>query len=383
MKANETIGDDVLSKVDALGIWDGKCARVIKHRGPVFHRLHQGRRGTALVLTIEETVYALMRTNFVLLDERIQALVSEKNILKEILATRDWPRLLRIHVYLAVIARGKTPEVIGGTSCDPECITNEMAKLVVSGDKNGKEVADAAGWHMPCDNPAAEAMRSDSTTGTACLLCRGDDDLLTRNGAQWSFVPPHFWQQELPWEDAYPRSSHQAKVAAAAEMYIVALLNRRPHNVQPNAANAMPYEVVQKFREICGTIYPVEPLTITKALFEVEGVPLYATTADSACMSLLASGAIATKKSLQAPEGERVGPACDEEQVTERTVKTDQSVDHTRDSGGSFGKGTGAGRASQPKGQVVGGDSDDGMAIIAVSNFFSVYFLNINCNITY
>ncbi|UKJ90710.1 hypothetical protein MACJ_001644 [Theileria orientalis] len=95
--------------VSAIGVWKDNFSTILHHRGSTFHKLTLGRSFNTLFLNLEETVFALLRTNFLLLDYHTRSVVDPYDILNDLFDNFRLADLLKIHVYLAFQRLGKSP----------------------------------------------------------------------------------------------------------------------------------------------------------------------------------------------------------------------------------------------------------------------------------
>ncbi|AFZ79942.1 hypothetical protein BEWA_027910 [Theileria equi strain WA] len=95
--------------ITAVGIWKKSHSVVPYHSGATFHRLAEVKRHKILAISTEETIFALLRTNFILIDRESDQILLAKDIFKRIEDSNDTETLLRVHVYLSLQRIGKFP----------------------------------------------------------------------------------------------------------------------------------------------------------------------------------------------------------------------------------------------------------------------------------
>ncbi|BAM40560.1 conserved hypothetical protein [Theileria orientalis strain Shintoku] len=95
--------------ISALGVWKDNFSTILHHRGSTFHKLTIGRSYNTFFLNLEETVFALLRTNFLLLDYHTRSVVGPYDILNDLFDNFRLADLLKIHVYLALQRLGRSP----------------------------------------------------------------------------------------------------------------------------------------------------------------------------------------------------------------------------------------------------------------------------------
>ncbi|KAK1933370.1 hypothetical protein X943_003362 [Babesia divergens] len=345
----------IATKAVAIGLWNGEYAVVLQHRGPVFHKLARNRGGNVLVLNEEETVFALMRTTFALFHADTYEMVTAESILSSLLAAKQYRRLLKVHVYLGVIALGKTPETI-----DPEVDTSHHRRQIVPGDNSpatdSKSRAEVASISHSTDEATADVTKGQKTN-VAELEGRSQRGEPAKSGLKLSTA-----QQK----DAENQTS-RGNIDSLSGTCLNKTLQKLQHLLQETEivdTKAMPYEVMERFKNICGTIYPIEPLTIERPLFAVEGTWVYAVTADAGCLELLERlTALNPGNGNHAKDEVLTSALCghhNPERSDKTTVHTYQTSTHSDDAVDPDRSG-----------------SAPAKCVVAVSNFDSIYFLNI------
>ncbi|KAK2197913.1 hypothetical protein BdWA1_000916 [Babesia duncani] len=89
--------------IDAIGVWDGRVTSIIQHRGYTMHKLALNRNEMKLTLNTQETLFALFRCKFLLIDLQTRGIVGPREILERL----DLNELLKVHAYLALKRAGK------------------------------------------------------------------------------------------------------------------------------------------------------------------------------------------------------------------------------------------------------------------------------------
>ncbi|KAK1444766.1 hypothetical protein BgAZ_106720 [Babesia gibsoni] len=308
------------AKVDALGLWDGCFTTVLQHRRPVFHKLSQGRRGKLLVLDEAETVFALLRTTFALFEVNSFEPVTAEGILRGLIERMECNRLLKVHVYLAVVAMDKTPEPL---SKEPIKYQNKEHRSYIKAHFPQKDERE------PVDQPLSH---DDMDAGSAHDT--GFDGILPFKDDSQSHVGSNRLEEHV--KSGYQQTREMEDSELLLDEVALGGLSKALSKTEIRDAKVAPCEVMHSFRSICGVIYPVEPLTVEEPLFSLSGTRVYATTADALCTDLLQRIPRSNKEDTTLPV------AVDKDDIKESSV-----LKH-------FG--------------------DD--FIVAVSNFDSVYFLH-------
>uniref|UniRef100_A0A3B0MUF0 Uncharacterized protein n=1 Tax=Theileria annulata TaxID=5874 RepID=A0A3B0MUF0_THEAN len=111
MDFNESFGPEIVKQFSAFGLWNNGNSVVFHHKGSTFHRLSLGRsfNNSHLYLSLEETIFALLRTDFVLVDNDTKDFVTPESLIHSLENDHRVCDLLRVHVYLAFQRLGKCP----------------------------------------------------------------------------------------------------------------------------------------------------------------------------------------------------------------------------------------------------------------------------------
>ncbi|CDR97133.1 hypothetical protein BBBOND_0310360 [Babesia bigemina] len=367
-------------RLDAVGVWDGTQATVFQHRGPVFHKLATARRKGALVLTTEETVYALLRTKFALFHKDTLERVTAEELLRGIVASREFERLLRVHVYLAVVAQGTAVERI---SKNADIASLDCSAPCVHGDEQRQNQAAAHASHRTIDpsSHGGTALDPDEAiTATISNNTRDGGDDNEHNGGNCASPSDPAALQAEPLTGSSTRLPNPTNGKPWPD---IETLNDALQRIELDGAKCMPHELLQKFRDICGTIYPVEPVTIDAPIFAIEGAPVYAVTADTMCSKLLGSSATGIKCNY----GHSDDGAC-LDATSNHGTKTFSETEAAEKGMGQISQ-CKARQAGVPNGNDsctmdgAGPVGANGRCVVAVSNFDTVYFLDVKNNITY
>ncbi|GBE59185.1 phenylalanyl-tRNA synthetase subunit beta, putative [Babesia ovata] len=368
-------------RLDAVGVWDGNQATVFQHRGPVFHKLATAKRKGVLMLTTEETVYALLRTKFALLHEDTLERATAEELLCGIVAAREFERLLRVHVYLAVIAQGKVIERIP-RNADPVKLNCPLE--CADGDEQRQDQAAAHASYRTSDPSLHGGTPPDldeAIIGTLANNPQHTDKDYEHTGSGYRTSAAESTAPQTQPLSASPPCSQN--LTEGKPWPATGKLNDVLQRIELDGAKCMPHELLQKFREICGTIYPVEPVTIYTPIFAIEGTPVYAVTADATCSNLLGSSATASAFNVRCPDdglcldassNDVIKDHCETEAVDKDLGQISQCEEQQ------------PGVENSHNGCITddaGSEGANGRCIVAVSNFDTVYFLDLKNNITY
>ncbi|EAN33100.1 hypothetical protein TpMuguga_02g00815 [Theileria parva strain Muguga] len=121
MDHNDYFEPEIAKQFSAFGVWNNDHSIVFHHKGSTFHRLSLGRSfsNSSLYLTLEETIFALLRTDFVLVDNNTKVFVTPEKLIQSLENNNRLTDLLTVHVYLAFQRFGKCPKPLKEVS-NPE-----------------------------------------------------------------------------------------------------------------------------------------------------------------------------------------------------------------------------------------------------------------------